>query len=219
MMPKLIELFCGTKSVSNVFKENGWDVFTIDINNKFNPSLCIDMLNFDLSYLPEEWKHPDVIWASPPCTVFSIASLYRYWDKGNPKSFKTYIGLALALKTIEIIREIKPKYFFIENPRAMMRNQWFMRDILRKTVSYCQYGANVQKPTDIWNNCSSWIPKKMCHPGDSCHESARRGENKGTQKSSRSSEDRGIIPKALAEEIYLACCGKQKIIQEVLICQ
>ena len=34
---KLIELFCGTKSISNAFKERGHEVFPVDWNKDFNP--------------------------------------------------------------------------------------------------------------------------------------------------------------------------------------
>ena len=34
-MPKMLELFCGTKSMSNAFKKAGWEVFTVDWNPEF----------------------------------------------------------------------------------------------------------------------------------------------------------------------------------------
>jgi site-specific DNA-cytosine methylase len=207
---KILELFSGTKSISKVFASNGWQTFTVDNNKELCPDLCVDMLYFDISMLPKEWRCPDVIWASPPCTTFSVASIYRYWEKGKPKNSKAHIGIALLLKTIETIKQLNPKFFFIENPRGMMRKQPVMAQFVRRTVTYCQYGLNVQKPTDIWTNCIEWIPKPMCSPGDTCHEQAKRGSDRGTQNQHRNPMERGIIPEQLCEEIYLACIGKQK---------
>lgn len=203
---KILELFSGSGSISKAFQERGHDTFTVDNNPQHNPDLCIDILKMTIKDLPKEFRNPDVVWASPPCTTFSVASIYRYWnEKGNPKSWKTYVGLAIAKKTVELIEELKPKYYFIENPRAMLRKQDFMKKLNRKTVTYCQYGDKVQKPTDIWTNANHWIPKPCCSPGDSCHESAKRGSDRGTQSQNRSPIKRAIIPRKLCKEIVDVC--------------
>jgi len=101
---------------------------------------------------------------------------------------------------LEIIRELKPKYWFIENPRAGLRSVWFMKPLKRYTVTYCQYGFDRMKPTDIWTNVE-WDSPRCCKNGDSCHVPAPRGSKTGTQ-GEKSSEKRGIIPKELCEEIY-----------------
>ena len=106
---KVLELFCGTKSISKAFESRGHKTFTLDNDDYHQPDLCKSILDFEVKDLPKEWRNPDVIWASPPCTTFSVASLYRYWDTGNPKSYKTFIGLAIVKKTLEIIEELKPK--------------------------------------------------------------------------------------------------------------
>ena len=38
---KVLELFCGTKSFSNVALELGHEVFTVDFNPKFKPDLVL----------------------------------------------------------------------------------------------------------------------------------------------------------------------------------
>lgn len=37
---KILELFCGTGSFSKVAESRGHQVFTVDIEKKFNPDLC-----------------------------------------------------------------------------------------------------------------------------------------------------------------------------------
>ena len=192
---EILELYCGTKSFSNVAKEKGHEVFTIDNNPKFKPDLCIDMLNFNKSMLPKGFK-PDFIWCSPPCETFSLSGNSYYY--GYPTNARAYIGLALAYKCLEIIRELKPKFWVIENPRAGLRSVWFMKPLEKTTATYCQYGMKNMKPTDLFNNFG--FKAKCCKNGMPCHESAPRGSRTGTQ-GEKSTEVRGVVPRQLCEEI------------------
>jgi len=221
---KIIELFSGTKSISNAFSSRGHETFTIDNDPDLKPDLCMDMLSFNISMLPKEWRTPDIIWASPPCQTFSVCTIYRNFKDGKPCNSKSYIGLALAMKCIEIIEQLKPKFWFIENPRGMLRKQHFMPNGLRKTLTYCQYGENYQKPTDIWTNAQHWIPKKACKAGDTCHEyqprTYKQKVNRGVLKLGiqglANAKERGKIPQKLCDEIVDACEGKLKNIQQSL---
>lgn len=203
---KVLELFCGTKSISNVFKDAGHDVFTVDFDQPHNPDLCIDILNFDVSMLP--WI-PDVVWASPDCRTWSIASCEYHWNKdGTPKTEACKTGIKLLNKTIDIIEQLNPKYWYVENPRDLMRKNERMIALTKKhfrhTVTYCQYGDNRMKPTDIWTNNHNWHPKPMCKNGDPCHEPAPMGSSTGTQGLC-GAIDKSIIPEQLCIEILYSC--------------
>ena len=200
---KILELFSGTESFSIVAKARGHQVFTIENNPDFNPSLCKNILDVTIKDIPFK---PDVIWASPPCTCFSVASIGKSWcGNYHPKRTETALGMAYVLKTLDLIKKLKPKYFFIENPRGVLRKMAFMDELpIRNTVTYCQYGDTRMKPTDIWTNCSFWKPKPMCKNGDSCHTPAPRGSKTGTQ-GLNGSKDRSIVPEKLCLEI-LQCC-------------
>lgn len=204
---RTVELFAGTQSFSKVAKELGHETFTVEINDDQNPDLCKDILETQREDLPEKI---DILWASPPCTTFSVASLRWYWDNRRPKNSKTWHGISMILKTIQLIEEIKKDnpdlIWFIENPRGMLRKQSFMKDFNRNTVTYCQYGDFRQKPTDIWTNCKEWVPRPVCSPGSPCHNSARRGSDTGTQGigggGKNGARDRSRIPPALFHEIF-----------------
>lgn len=214
MEKQTIELFSGTKSFSKVAEKKGFKTLTIDNDKKLEPNICIDILNLDVKRLP---RNPFILWASPPCTSFSVASLRKYWVNSRPRISQTYIGIALVKKTLEIIEELNPTYWFIENPRGMLRHIDFMKPLHKKTVTYCQYGDQRMKPTDIWTNNINWIPKPMCSPNDPCHISSPRGSKKGTQ-GLNDAKERGIIPPLLIEEIINNCIKPRNIQKTITNC-
>ena len=182
---KILELFCGTKSFSNVAAQRGHEVFTIDIEEKFNPDLCMDIMLITPEMILEKFGQPDVIWASPPCQKFSVMTIYRNWikegDKYFPRNVDVIKSIEMVKHTLDLIDKLKPKFWIIENPRAMLRKQEFMPNDKRKTITYCQYGLEYQKATDLWNNIESWNPKPMCSPKSPCHVRAPRGSKYGIQ--------------------------------------
>ena len=208
----ILELFSGTGSFSKVARERGHQTFTVDIDSYFKPDLCKDILELNIEDIPFK---PDVIWSSPPCQKFSVMTIGKSWIKNEdgsytPRNEEVVKHLELHRKGLEIIKSLNPKFFFIENPRAMLRKMDFMKDIQRKTVTYCKYGFMYQKATDIWTNVGLiWISKQVCSPGDDCHESQPRGYEakknsgaigKGTQ-GMKDAKERAQIPKELCLEI------------------
>jgi len=180
---KVLELFSGTASFSRVCEERGHQTFTIDNNPIFKPDLCKDIMQIEKKDIPFQ---PDVIWASPPCQKFSIMTVYKNWEKIDDKTFvpknkETIHAIEVVEKTVKLIKELKPKLFFIENPRAMLRRVTIMFPLTRKTVTYCQYGTPYQKATDIWTNSKEWIPRPICSPKAPCHVRAPRGSRYGIQ--------------------------------------
>ena len=65
---RLLELFSGTGSVGKVFKQHGYEVISLDIDNRAD--INIDILNWDYTVYPSGYFK--VIWASCPCTRYSI---------------------------------------------------------------------------------------------------------------------------------------------------
>ena len=191
----VLDLFCGTKSVKKITDKFKWDYIGLDIEKKFNPNILIDFLEWD--YKKYDKKHFDIIWASPDCACYSMASGNRHFNKDRtPKTEKAVISLKILDKLKEVI-EYFDCIFFIENPRARMR--WFLT-YPRYEVWYCKYGFNRAKPTDIWSNVKGFIPKK-CKNGASCHISAPRGSRSSTQGIPKA--ERYKVPPMLIEELFI----------------
>jgi site-specific DNA-cytosine methylase len=201
----ILELFAGSRSIGKAAEILNLNVFSTDINNFDKIDYVVNILEFDFNKIP---FNPDIIWASPPCTGFSVAALGHHWTGGKnayiPKTDTAKIGIEIAKKTIEIINYYNPKFYFIENPRGLLRKMDFMHQFKRHTITYCQYGDTRMKPTDIWTNSNKWVPKTPCKNGDSCHIAAPRGSRTGTQ-GLKGAYERSKIPDLLCKEILQSC--------------
>lgn len=209
---RVLELFAGSRSFGKVAEKHGYEVFSTDLVKRKGIDLVIDILELTKDMIPFE---PTVIWASPPCTSFSVGSIGKHWNKDHtPKTENAVLGMEILAKTLEIISWYPIAIYFIENPRGKMRK--IIQPLHPKfhylpitSVCYCQYGETRMKPTDIWSNniysafnIDGWIPRKMCFNGNkNCHhEAAPRGSKTGTQ-GLKGNYERSIVPKQLCEEI------------------
>lgn len=202
----VLELFAGTRSIGKAFEARGHDVFSIEWDKQHeNIDWYVDIMEVTAADILERFGKPDVIWASPDCTTYSIAAISHHRTKevdGNLKAVSEYAKLSDKLNQhlLDLIRELDPTYFFIENPRGGLRKMNFMKDIPKYTVTYCQYGDNRMKPTDLWTNHPDPKFKAMCKNGQPCHVAAPRGSSTGTQ-GLKNVVDRSRIPKELCEHI------------------
>ena len=160
--PYLIELFSGSKTISNTAESLGFKTFNIDIEEKFAPGLVADISKLKLNQIPSSDKAL-LVWASVPCTYYSILTSKNHWDKLTyshrkyyyiPKTKEARSAIRLLEKTLWLIRKINPVYFFIENPRGALRHMPQMQAIpFLHSISYSDFGMDIYKPTDIFTNC------------------------------------------------------------------
>lgn len=178
---KVLELFAGTRSIGKAFEEHGHEVYSIDWDKQFeNIDWHADISKITAQDILDKFGKPDVIWASPDCTSYSVAGISHHRRKesdGNLTPISEYAKFCDETNThvVELIKELNPKYWFIENPRGGMRKMNFMKDLPRYTVTYCQYGDDRMKPTDIWTNHPNPQFKPPCKNGDPCHTPAPSG--------------------------------------------
>lgn len=214
---KVLELFAGTRSIGKAFEKNGHEVFSVEWNKEFDHiDLYADIGTLKAQDILDRFGRPDVIWASPDCTSYSIAAISHHRRKeedGNLAPVSEYAKFCdeVNQNVLQLIADLEPKFYFIENPRGGMRKMRFMKDRPRYTVTYCQYGDTRMKPTDIWTNHPDPKFKPMCKNGDPCHTAAPRGAKTGTQ-GIKGARDRSIIPAKLCEHIVEIC--EEKIPQQ-----
>ena len=170
----VLELFAGSRSVGKAAEELGMRVYSSDITQFGGIDYVVDILDLDVR---EVMMIPDVIWASPPCTTYSVAAISHHRNGQEPKTEfakKSDLMIAKVHEIIDYFTEKNPDLvYYIENPRGMLRKMDFMRrHPVRHTVTYCQYGDTRMKPTDIWTNDLRWNPRPMCKNGAPCHEPA-----------------------------------------------
>lgn len=211
-MPKMLDLFCGTKSMAKAFEKAGWETYTVDWEKDFEPTLCCDVNTLTVEKIIELCGGvPDFVHLSPDCTSYSVAAISYHRrkneDTGELEAITDYAKFCDQTNSYIvdlIVNKLKPKFYTIENPRGAMRKMNFVKGLPRYTVTYCQYGDSRQKPTDIWCNIPNPNFKPPCKPGSSCHEAAPRGSRTGTQ-GINGSKDRSRIPDALCDYIVELC--------------
>lgn len=200
----ILELFAGSRSFGKIAESLGHNVCSVDIFpfDKIDIVCDIEFLSLvDLPFIP------DLIWASPLCTSYTISAISHHRNGIEPKSELASKSDRVILNTLKLIGDCGC-IFFIENPRGMLRKMPFMQGIDRTTVTYCSYGDIRMKPTDIFSNHinslfhNGWVPKKMCFNSNlNCHhEFAPRGSKTGTQ-GLKNSYDRSKIPEKLCLDI------------------
>lgn len=203
---KVLDLFAGTRSISRAFEERGHETYSIDWDRRFvDVDLHEDICKVTARQILRTFGKPDVIWASPDCSSYSVAAIGHHRLReadGNLAPVTDYAQSSdkLNMYVHNLMLMLSPPLWFIENPRGAMRKMAFMRGLERYTVTYCKYGDDRMKPTDIWTNHPDPRFEPPCKNGDPCHKPAPRGSRTGTQGLAGSVE-RARIPKALCDHI------------------
>jgi len=141
----MLDLFFGTGSVGKVYREAGFEVTSVDSDPKWGADFVVDILTWDYR---KEFRPGDfhTVVCAPPCTEFSVALTTRPRDLG--------VADCLVQKALEIIDYLKPKRWWMENPRwGHLRHREYMEGRPFIDVDYCQYAEwGYQKPTRIWGS-------------------------------------------------------------------
>ena len=141
---RMLDLFTGTGSVGEVFREHGYEVTSLDKNKRDRPTIVTDIMKWKYWEYPPGYFH--TIFAGVPCAEFSQAKTVQVRDLEKADK--------LVRKTLEIIRYLEPERWYIENPRTgKLKERECMQGIPYVDVDYCQFSNwGYQKPTRIWGS-------------------------------------------------------------------
>ena len=207
---KVLELFAGTRSIGKAFEARGHEVYSVEWNRDFEDiDLYADIMTVTAEQIIKEFGRPDVIWASPDCTTYSVSAISKHRRKESSGKLTPVTEYAVFCDlvnshVVDLIKELNPKYYFIENPVSAFRKMEFVNGLPRYTVTYCQYGERRQKPTDIFTNHPNPQFKPICKRGAPCHDAAPRGSRTGTQ-ALKNAMEKARIPVMLCEHIVDIC--------------
>ena len=128
---RLLELFCGTGSIGRAFERRGFEVISVDIAPKAKATHTCDIMNFDYRQYPPGYF--DVVWGSPPCTMYSRAR-----TTGGPRDLDG--ADRLVAKTIEIMAYFEPVCWAFENVGSgLLPKRQIVEGIHCSYLTYCKY--------------------------------------------------------------------------------
>ena len=125
-------------------------------------------------------------------------------EMGNEKKSRGKLKAAdeIARASLRAISDSKAPVWFLENPHTQLYQRPFMQalDALRAPCTYCMYGTDYKKQTDIWTN----IPLALhhCdHPDNCCRCIAQYGHHLRTAQQGPSTTSDGFtVPGISARE-------------------
>ena len=204
----MVSLWSGTGSQHKAWEDDGWQIVSCDISPSFDPTFLMDILELTPDLIRQRIgdESPSWIWASVDCSTFSHCSSVQHYDRYlEPITDKARYMMSRLEHTLNIIQDLDPLFWIIENPVGKMRELPVMRQFPRHTVTYCQYEEyHPQKPTDLFGQVpAGWYPKS-CESARwakerKCHPRSPRDSRTGTQ--AKNSVEAGMIPYGLGRSL------------------
>lgn len=109
----VLDLFCGTKSIAKAFGTRGHTVYTVDWDKQFNPTMVANIGKMTVNDIIKLCGGvPDVIWASPDCTTYSVLCR-RYFGR--------HFGQAVFEGDIEAIKKRWEENPYFESDEVNIR--------------------------------------------------------------------------------------------------
>ena len=156
---KVLELFAGTRSIGKAFEARGHEVYSVEWDKRFEDiNLYEDILRVQADDIIRLFGKPDVVWASPDCTTFSIAAISHHRRKSeNGGTMSDLIDREQAIAEMHLAFGAKPAVhaqavIILESlPSAEKTGRWVML-LPMKHRFYCSVCGQLGEK--YWNYCT-----------------------------------------------------------------
>ena len=172
---RCLELFSGTGAVGRAFERLGWEVVSLDIDPKCNPTHVVNVMSFDYRAYSSDYFH--FVWSSPVCTHYSVAR-----TTGGPRDLVSADGLVRRI--LDIMNYFGCNWA-IENPQSgLLKTREIVKGLPFFDTSYCRYGYSYRKTTRVWSNLALCL-RTPCSLRDPCPVMVGKRHPKTAQQSRR----------------------------------
>jgi len=179
-MDQTVELYSGAeKPFSKIAEALGYAATSVDPNREAGATVTGSIVEDLAARLP---RAPLIVWAAPPFS--EVLSTKAEWENDGsfyPKTADAQLAIDQLRNTIGLLHALKPTWWFIEQPKSLVRNMPLLAGFNRgypsrnrRTMRYDEFGGNAETESDVWTNAYWWIPR----PGE-------RDATSGVQSGSR----------------------------------
>lgn len=157
---KVLHLFSGYNTLTDIMRYRGYEVITLDNCNYPGHTKQTHLIDFlDFNYKVYNAAHFDFIFIGFPCNTFSKASGgFHFIDNAIPITKQAHISLNMIDKMHELLSYFSSSLYVIENPvSALFKNEYFIKRFdMPGTHLYRfhqgSFGHQVHKQTDFFTN-------------------------------------------------------------------
>ena len=220
---RLLEICKGTGSWGKAYgtvmdrldPEQLYQVISIDIERKYNPTICLSLLDWDYKQYP-----PDTFSAACIGCPCSVHSRFQYSHKNDPGfAEKQEAGFKLSEKlwtrAWEIVQYFDLEFYVFENPASpcTVWEQSWMQPILaaNRTVDvfYCKYGYHYPKKTTFMYGPESFDLRleEECTSKSRCN-AFFKGKHLESVGRTGSLQQRYSVPQPLCIDVLLQGFGR-----------
>ncbi|MGH7377074.1 MAG: DNA cytosine methyltransferase [Candidatus Methylomirabilales bacterium] len=119
-----LDLFSGTGGGTAAFVGRGWQVVRVDLDRRHHPTVLADVGRLPIG------GPVNFLWASPPCTEFSMADARVDHRTKRP-------SLDLVVAALAAVRDLRPRFWVLENVRGAIP---FLGIPVQKIGPWCLWG-------------------------------------------------------------------------------
>lgn len=188
----ILSLFDFSGEWSRPYREAGYEVCQVDLQHGQ------DIMTFDASKL----GLVQGVLAAPPCTDFA-ASGARWWA-GKDSRGETDLSIALVTRTMDIIQELNPVWWALENPVGRIQKLCPRIGQPRMSFHPCDFGEPYTKKTMLWGNFNADLKKTPVKPEGHRPGHPNSWYSKVGGKSLKTKNHRSATPRGFASAFFEA---------------